>query len=421
MPMTNEEIEVLKSSCIDRWRDSDFENNELDNRLIKVLDIFEKWFKQIPKDSQSTVKPLLENLKYYSRKNVTKKLQELHNRLIDNYNLNDIDTVYTSLEFETKEIKSSSIYVHEYCLVNNIPVKSCIPNISDIIKNKLLWSAKNNIVFIDDYVGTGGTVISHLRKYLDEYENKTIYLIVINLMEEARIAIDDWIVRKNAFRTMPNNIIFIPFDEDKKAFERNIFNDDNSAKEILEIMCDDFLMNREITLGYEDSQSLVAFYNNTPDNTLGFIQHDIAYGYSPIFPRTPLNVKVDLRKRMEEIRKNRRAMSYSNPSVSRLPKNQRIKYLLLIYFNTKKKNYDIQESIIFFGFTSHQMIVLLKQLADDGWIKHKDYLLSITEKGERILIGHDAFKIKYYDIVPELVCIDKSIVMPRDEPYVPKK
>ena len=278
MPMTNEEIEVLKNSCIERWSDSATQSNKLDKKLQKVSEIFEEWFQQIPEYSQITVKALLEHLKYYSRDCVSRHLEAFHNRLISTYNISDKKTIYTCIKSKYGNLNSSTMYTGHYLLINNIDNHVSSQDISTAI-NHDSWKNKENIVFIDDCSGTGNSVVEQLQKNEGEYSGKTVYLIVINIMDSAIANITNYTDKHNI------KFVYISLDPEKKVFEKDIFKDNNVAKTIIEEMSNELKICSLETLGYKDSQNLIAFYNNTPNNTLGFIRCNVRDIYSSIFPR----------------------------------------------------------------------------------------------------------------------------------------
>lgn len=70
----------------------------------------------------------------------------------------------------------------------------------------------------------------------------------------------------------------------EKAFCRNLFSDNESAKREYVQLSKKLLIPDNVILGRYKSQSLVAFYNNTPNNTLGLIHEDNDC-YKSIFPR----------------------------------------------------------------------------------------------------------------------------------------
>jgi hypothetical protein len=60
--------------------------------------------------------------------------------------------------------------------------------------------------------------------------------------------------------------------------------------------------------GFEMSESLMAFYNNTPNNTLGIFRYDTEK-YKSIFPRK--NDKRPLWQRMKEEKEIRKKQNYN--------------------------------------------------------------------------------------------------------------
>ena len=95
----------------------------------------------------------------------------------------------------------------------------------------------------------------------------------------------------------------------KKAFERNLFEDNCIAKKSVKEISKKFKIPKSEHLGYDNSQSLIAFHNNTPNNTLGFIRYDTE-NYASLFPRRH-DKKPDW-QRMKKDRENRHKTNYNN-------------------------------------------------------------------------------------------------------------
>ncbi|MPM50580.1 hypothetical protein SDC9_97322 [bioreactor metagenome] len=136
----------------------------------------------------------------------------------------------------------------------------------------------DNFVFIDDFSGTGKSFINELKKNTSRYNGKNVYFITINIMISATRKIECY-CRENNIKI----IILSEFRQDK-TFSRNLFDDNSKAKEEITTMSEDLIIPESEIMGFKKSQALVAFYNNTPNNTLGFIRYDTKK-YNSIFPR----------------------------------------------------------------------------------------------------------------------------------------
>ena len=69
-----------------------------------------------------------------------------------------------------------------------------------------------------------------------------------------------------------------------KAFNDPYFQNDQSLKNTFIGISKDLKIHNDHILGFEESEGLFAFYNNTPNNTLGLFWYDTDLYKSP-FPR----------------------------------------------------------------------------------------------------------------------------------------
>lgn len=264
--------ELIKSECIRKW-----ENGfGVDKRIAYFSDTFEAWFEQIPDSDKQTVLILIENLKYYSHKAVNQWLQKLHGELQVCNNVTDENTIYAFIKSPDGKSNSSNDYWTEYKSINDINKELCYENIDAILDEQ--WEYIDNIVFIDDFSGSGDSFITELEKTPQRYKHKNVFFIAISIMEFGKKRIEEFAHNNDI------NITLFVAERQKKAFESSLFDNDNEAKKNICAMSENFKIPKYAQCGYKDSQSLIVFYNNTPNNTLGFIRYDTDK-YKSIFPR----------------------------------------------------------------------------------------------------------------------------------------
>lgn len=139
----------------------------------------------------------------------------------------------------------------------------------------------DHLVFIDDFIGSGNTIIKFFKKNKDKLLKVKCYIFCIEALEEGLSDLDTFFKSHNfACTIFCKNIR-------KKAFASNyIFETDNSTFEEL-------LKAFEITLwghsndnilGYKNSQALLSFFRNTPNNTLSSFWFDNG-NWTGLFPR----------------------------------------------------------------------------------------------------------------------------------------
>ena len=292
------QLEDFRNTCIEKWAKNTL---VLDNRLQSFFDGFEQWFEQIPPKNQSTVLTLIENLEYYSHQTTNAWLKQLHSDLLKHEGISDENTIYVFIKSKYGKTNSSNDYWTEYKAINQLNTNICIENMNALDQED--WQYINNIVFIDDFSGSGKSFIDELKLSPERYRNKNVYFITINTMIAAVDEIKKYCAENNI------NIVLLSAFNQAKAFERGLFENDATAKEEIRVMSADFSIPKNEIMGYQKGQALVAFYNNTPNNTLGFIRYDTDQ-YRSLFPRRndPVPTWLELKKK----RKMRQQVNYAN-------------------------------------------------------------------------------------------------------------
>ncbi len=228
--------------------------------------------KQIPDEYIEVILALLKELKYYTKKRANCILVDLHKQLKSNSNYTIDNTVFAYIKSKDGISNSYNDYWTEYKQLNMLNRKICFENLKAI--PEYAWKYIENIVYIDDFSGSGKSIIDELTKYKDQFKGKNVYIIIVCAMETAVNNL------KKFGETHGINIRFIYSQIFKKAFEQNYFSDNNEAKDKYL----SFANSKKIgsILGFEETEALVSFYNNTPNNTLGFIyyQSDVYYPLS---------------------------------------------------------------------------------------------------------------------------------------------
>ncbi|WBB33137.1 hypothetical protein NM219_03755 [Parvimonas micra] len=295
------DVQAIKEICKNKWT----AGFEIDARTKAALDKFDIWISQIPDEYKELSLILIQNLEYYPQKLTNKLLIELHNKLIELPTISDDNTIYAYIKSKDGKTNSSDEYWTMYKLFNNLNREICYENINAI--KDWQWGYVENIVFIDDFSGTGQSFIKELQKSEDRYCGKNIYFITICIMEDAIQKIKDYSQKKNI------NIFSIYYYMQKKTFTRDLFKDNMNAKNLL-LMLTAYLKipKQESPLGFDESESLVAFHNNTPNNTLPVIRYDTKE-YTSLFPRR--HDRKPSWYSMKSGKKRRKTANYNNKSV----------------------------------------------------------------------------------------------------------
>lgn len=291
------ELKELMNHCIEKWNNG----MESDKRIKEVEKYFEEWFSNIPEKYKSMVEILIKNLEYYPRRIVNKYLEDLHKELLEKGNISDENTIYVFIKTKSGVGNSSNDYWTEYKNINELNREICYEDMSLI--NDEQWKYIENIVFIDDFCGTGKTFINEIKKFKERYNGKKIFYIVIVTAKKG--------LEKINIYSKDNNLLInlLPKFTQEKIFEQNLFDNNESAKQLLIRLSEEFKIQKFERLGYDKSESLVAFYNNTPNNTIGLMRYDTDI-YKSLFPRK--NDKKPLWKTMKKDEKERKMTNYNN-------------------------------------------------------------------------------------------------------------
>lgn len=290
-------LESVVEECLGKWNS----DTTSDERLAYFCDNFEKWISQIPPQYHSVVLTLVRNLEYYSHKATNQWLNQLHRQLLEHSNITEDNTIFAFIKSKYGKTNSSNDYWTEYKFINRLNKNTCIENI-DLLEDED-FQYIDNIVFIDDFSGSGKSFIDELKKKPERYKNKVVYFIVINVMYKALDEIQVYAKENNL------EIVVLSAVQQGKAFERSLFEDDTAAKNMIVEMSKGLQIPKDDTLGFHKCQALVAFYNNTPNNTLGFIRYDTDE-YKSIFPRKDDYVPGWMRMKKERLR--RKQTNYNN-------------------------------------------------------------------------------------------------------------
>ena len=288
------EKRVIKK-CIKKW-------NEKDETIKELKKRYRLWIKD--NEEREICVKLLENFEYYGRQRVNFYLKQLHEKLINDYHISNENTVYSIIKKVNGQANSSMEYFIEYIQINRVSKKNRIEDIGRMNRPKV-----NQIVLIDDCIGTGNTVKEYIEMYKDDLKNKKIYILVIYAIKEIADQLEEELLEKGY------HVEIICLNKKMKAFTKEVFKD-KDEKQIQEIK-EKFIqlskkhnIPKNFELGYGETEGLVAFYNNTPNNTLGIFWVDNDNNIA-LFPRVKDTHRVGL-KELKENRKKRLIENYKN-------------------------------------------------------------------------------------------------------------
>ena len=132
-------------------------------------------------------------------------------------------------------------------------------------------------------------------------------------------------------------------------------------------------------LGYEQVQSLVAFYYNTPNNTLGLFWKDLD-GFAALFSRHNKN-RTSLFE-LQRKAKNQANLRRAKPVVRGFD-DRRIS-AFLAYCVAQDKGFSYEKALADFGMTVDQMRLLIDSLLEQEYLIAKDGVFTATRKTKEV-------------------------------------
>lgn len=286
-------INKIVKECKNKWNiiDSERRIDEFEANLPDFL-------REFSEEELEVVVPLIYDIDYYTHKRINTLLKELHSKVTILQEYDENSTIFCVLKNITGKINSSTEYMCEYWRLNRVNTYSVITNIDDL--DSLAWKYITTIIFIDDFCGSGKTFIDFIKQHKNLLQTKNIVYGATHMMQDAITKVEDYA----ADNGMKIKTVYCAKSE--KAFT----NIDSSQKEkFLEISKKVGITNEEDDVwGYKKTEALIAYYNNTPNNTLGIFRKDTEYNKA-IFPRRNEKKPGWLSKMQEEKRK-RNASNY---------------------------------------------------------------------------------------------------------------
>lgn len=230
------------------------------------------------------------------------------------------------------------------------------------LDNHLLKNKSDFILLLDDYSGSGKTVINFLNelKYnlLRDLAYIDIFIYISYVTEDAKKKIRSYEIN--------NPSMNIKFDYYK--VESNNFITEEESEFIKDFSSNNLFI--EYPLGFDNCKSLVSFYHNTPNNTYGLFWDYSINKWTPLFCRQGRdNARI---KQLNLWEKNRKKVAIKlkskNISLDDLITNYDLTYIDIVFFvayNTTIKKKDL---CYILGYTEKQLQVYRNYLVKSGWL-----------------------------------------------------
>lgn len=304
----------------------------------------------------------ISNYRYYSRETVECMFQKFHYEFLSK-RVNMQNTIFCNIvnvENLTK-YNSSNFFLSKYLEVNSLDNNKGFDIYKELQENPKSKRVKKfeTIVFIDDFSGSGNTILDYLKEILPYLEGKKIVIYCIHIMEDAERNILNFIDKnKNS------NKIHLKYS----CKSNKVLNDSPELKKVIRDF-EEKDLNSSFPLGYEESQALVTFYRNSPNNTISSYWNHFEGYWSALFPRKQAGF--DFLKHQNDLKH----IKY-NLSVLKL-ENYEIKVVVtLVYLNEYKATAESFELRNILMYNKRQLQVHYTNLIQDEWIDVKKKLSS---------------------------------------------
>lgn len=261
--------DMFFDECLKKWKIDE-------GHALKMRNNYNKWIGQMPENMTYILAELLKHFDYYSHEMVNKYLVDLYAKLKENDSLNDDNMIYTVLANQGGRYCSSYDYISEYRILNNVSKYIIYPNLEELIRTGSI-ECISNIILLDDFCGSGKTLIDFIKRHINVLKDKNIYYMVIHAMEQGIRNIEEFAEQEGI------NVYVIYEKCTDKAFSMCTYIYDKKAEFEKESI--NLGIQKNYVLGYDNTEALIAFYDNTPNNTLGIFWQD-RRGHSSLFHRS---------------------------------------------------------------------------------------------------------------------------------------
>lgn len=249
------QIQKLATTLIKKWG-KDEKTEHLSNKIGKFMN-------QFPKDSLESdiFLELIKHFDYYTQEKQRIILKNFNNIIYNVKGLDKKKVIYTTIEDSKGKINSSSTILEEFKILNEINNSFCL-RIEKINDFKI-----ENIVFFDDIIGSGETLKKFLTTYKESLKDSNLYIFCFIILDETLKLLKSFINTNNL------KCEIIADKIQKKAFSQNyIFFENIDRNKKIALKREEKLweksQNKDNLLGYKQSEALVSFSRNTPNNTI---------------------------------------------------------------------------------------------------------------------------------------------------------
>lgn len=248
---------------------------ELSQKFGKIYNDLNNWLDNFEESELDDILRILDNVKYISYSQITADVKELYKKL-SNYTRIDKNFGYI-VPVSTNRPSGALHIMYEFEIVTQMKNR-CLNSIEHIKKGTL--KPNEPIIIIDNFIGTGNTILNWWQQYSPylPLENP-IYIVSPVGMEEGitRLRKSLSLIHENIHIISPRHILL----SKEKVLNPGYIFEEEEIPRIKKLLYKYGVKGRE--LGYNNSQALIAFYYRVPNNTISLLWNNNLK--NPIFRR----------------------------------------------------------------------------------------------------------------------------------------
>ncbi|MDC0706237.1 phosphoribosyltransferase [Priestia sp. AB] len=381
---------------------------------------------------------MLGDYQYYSRLYIEEIFKNFYDYLVQR--IKEESTIYSpiSSEKDFTRMNSSYFYLQKFLEINDLSNEQAI-NLSSLYldtsnryyrktlshynekqKNgvnqqereiKKVYSKLryiDTVVFIDDFSGTGDTIRKFLRIAAEMVKDKQVIVFVIHITERAIKIIND------SFEEFGYKNANLIFEHKSKSFFENYTELKDVRDKLLKF--EQEVLESNHPLGFKETEALVTFYRNCPNNTISSYWWNENDEWEALFQRKNKILDFFGEKKLKELYE---AIRYNLSLIipNHLSKRYDIKEILhLLYlkeFPNDKEDFEIKKIL---GYNDKQLLEQHDKLLSKEWIDSQN---NLTSKGGEILDELELKKADFSDLTRTKTLQVASDSLSFDDEYIP--
>ena len=335
----------------------------------------DRWLLQFEKDEQEFLLECLQRYSFFRAAEYKYGQKLLYSKLMS-FLPNWKEKSFIFKIYKTEASYSDNSF-NDFWLVNNIK-NECKQNIEDYEE---YYEMLDNLIFIDDFIGSGNTIIKYLSHIFTKHEmlkKKKIVLLAMYLTNSAELALKNFAMDRNI------DLVIINYKKGDKFFKEGRYYSGQQLKDkitIYEKICDNASISKSFRYGYENSQSLFTICDNTPNNTLSIFWENNE-NYTSLMHRYN-EEKSPLQKMIDEKKKNKKSVK-NQIWKNEIDSHQNL--LFIGYCARKKTKFNFCEASTRFGLTQDQINTKINYAIDNEYLEIKDGKFVETAKFWNVII-----------------------------------